>query len=291
MKRALAGLLIGGVALGTRAAAPIEVRFAEGVEHAFLLLRSVDGALLATGDVLQIVRDGAVDKRMVFQFTDGSVFEESVVFTDLDVYSMLSYRLLQRGPVFSEDIEISLERATGQYHVTTTAHEDGEEKTFEGVLDLPSDVYNGMILTIVKDLPAGAGETVHYVIFTPHPRIIRLEIEPAGEQTVFAGELTKTAVHYVLKPRPGMWLKLFAKLSGRMPPHQHVWLVPDEVPAFVRFEGPLYPTGPVWLIELTSPRWPGRGLAEASHMAGAVGSDRAAARPADRADGRPQPPE
>ena len=34
------------------------------------------------------------------------------------------------------------------------------------------------------------------------------------------------------------------------------WIVTGDVPAFVGFEGPLYPTGPVWRIELTSPRWP-----------------------------------
>lgn len=171
MKVATLGLLVLGTALSTLVAAPVPVRFAEGVTHGFLLLRSLDGAPLATGDLLQIVRGGEVEKRVVFQFKDGSVFEESVVFTEQGVYTMHSYDLLQRGPAFSEDIEISLERATGKYRVTTTAHEDGEKKTFEGILEeLPADVYNGMILTVVKDLPKGAGETVHYVAFTPEPR-------------------------------------------------------------------------------------------------------------------------
>lgn len=56
-----------------------------------LLLRSTDGVLLATGDLLQIARDGAVEKRMVFHFTDTSVFEESVVFTQTGVYTMQSF--------------------------------------------------------------------------------------------------------------------------------------------------------------------------------------------------------
>jgi hypothetical protein len=233
------------------------VRFAEGVTHGFLLLRSLDGASLATGDLLQIVRGGEVEKRVLFQFKDGSLFEESVVFTQQGVYCMKSYRLLQRGPAFSEDIEISLERATGKYHVTTTAHEDGEKKTFEGILEeLPADVYNGMILNVVKDLPKGAAETVQYVAFAPKPRLIQLAMEPAGEQKVMVGVLTKTAIRYVFKPQPGVWLKFFATLLGRMPPDQYAWIISDEVPAFVRFEGPLYPTGPVWRIELTSPSWP-----------------------------------
>jgi hypothetical protein len=250
------GLLVLGTALGTLVAAPIPVRFAEGATHGFLLLRSLDGALLATGDLLQIARGGAVEKRMVFRFKDGSVLEESVVFTQQGIYTMQSYGLFQRGPMFTEDIEISLERATGKYRVKTKALKGGQETTLEGTLVLPPDVYNGMILTVMKDLPKETSETVHYVAFTPAPRLIQLELTPAGEQKVLVGELAKTAVHYVLKPQLGIWLKLFATLLGRAPPDEHVWIVSDEVPAFVRFEGPLYPTGPLWRIELTSPRWP-----------------------------------
>jgi hypothetical protein len=236
-------------------AAQIPVRFSEGVTHGFLLLRSQTGDLLATGDLLQIARRGQVEKRMVFQFKDASVFEESVVFTEQGVYTMESYHLLQRGATFGEDIEISLERATGKYRVTTKTHKDGREQTFEGVLDLPADVYNGMVLTVVKDLPKGASETVHYVAFTPEPRLIQLQIAPAGEQQVLVGQLSKSATHFVLTPQLGMWLRLFATLLGRAPPAEHVWILADDVPAFVGFEGPLYPTGPVWRSELTSPRW------------------------------------
>jgi hypothetical protein len=236
-------------------AAQIPVRFAEGVAHGFLLLRSMDGALLATGDLLQIARDGEVEKRMVFHFEDGSEYEESVVFTERDLYSMRSYRLSQRGPAFADEMEISLERATGKWRVTTRARSDGRERTLEGALELPPDVYNGLILTVAKDLPRGAKETVHYVAFTPEPRIIEIGIAPAGEQKVLVGRLAKTAIHYVLKPQLGIFLKVFATLLGRAPPDEHIWFVPDDVPAFVRFEGPLYPAGPIWRIELASPRW------------------------------------
>ena len=79
---------------------------------------------------------------------------------------------------------------------------------------------------------------------------------PAGEQKVLVGELAKTAIRYVFKPRLGTWLKLFTTLLGRMPPDSHAWIVTDVVPTFVRFEGPLYTRGPIWRIEVTSPRWP-----------------------------------
>ena len=78
----------------------------------------------------------------------------------------------------------------------------------------------------------------------------------AGEHKVLVGELAKSATHYVFSPRPGAWLTFLATLLGRMPPDSHAWIVTDELPAFVRFEGPLHPAGAAWRIELTSPRWP-----------------------------------
>lgn len=237
------------------AAAPVAVRFAEGVTHGFLLLRTVDGALIASGDLLQVGRGGKVESRMVFRFKDGSLFDETVVFTQRRVFAMQSYHLVQRGPAFAEDTEISLQRASGKYYVKTKSHKDGREEAIEGTLKLPPDVYNGIVITVVKNLPKGAGATVHLVAFTPKPLLIELELEPVGEHKMMVGQLTKTAIHYVLKPHPGPWLELFAKLLGRMPSDYHVWIVTEGAPTFARFEGPLNPTGAVWRIELTSPRW------------------------------------
>lgn len=238
------------------AAAPVGVRFVEGSLHGFVVLRTVDGVLIASGDLLQTRRGGEVESRMLFRFKDGSVFDETVVFTQERVFTLQSYRLLQRGPAFTDDTEISLERASGKYRVKTKTHKDGEEKVFDGKLDLPADVYNGMVLTVAKNLLKGASETVHFVAFTPAPRLIQLELAPAGEQKVVIGELTKTATHYVFKPILGTAMKLFATLLGRVPPDNHAWIVTEGVPAFVRFEGPLSPTGPIWRIELATPRWP-----------------------------------
>jgi hypothetical protein len=107
------------------AAAPIGVRFVEGVSHGFLTLRTVDAAQIASGDLLQFARRGEIESRMVFHFKDGSVLDETVVFTQQRVFLMKSYRLSQRGPAFAEDSEVSLERASGKYRVKTTARADG----------------------------------------------------------------------------------------------------------------------------------------------------------------------
>ncbi len=169
---------------------------------------------------------------------------------------MQKYHLVQRGPAFTGDSEISMERASAKYSVKTKARKDGREKVLDGTLSLPPDVYNGMVFTVAKNLPKGASETVHIVAFTPTSRLIQLELTPAGDHKVLVGELMKSATHYVVKPKLGIWLKLFATLLGRVPSDYHAWFVIDSVPAFVRFEGSLYVMGPVWLVELTIPRWP-----------------------------------
>jgi hypothetical protein len=261
--RAAAGMLVLSTALLLQhplpaAAAPVPVRFVEGSLHGFLALSTPKEVLIASGDLLQIGRDGEIRSRLVFHFMDGSLFDETVVFTQRNVFTLQSYHLVQRGPVFPEDTEISLERATGKYHVKTKVHKDGREKVQDGTLDLPLDTYNGMVLTVLKNLSSGGGETVHMVAFTPAPKLIKLELVPAGEQKILVGGSEKTATHYVLKPILGMWLKLFASLLGRTPPDNHAWIVTADVPAFVKFEGPLSMNGPTWRIELTSPRWPNR---------------------------------
>ena len=259
--RATAGLLVLMTALVWHhplAAAPVPVRFPEGSLHGFLVLNTSKEVLLASGDLLQVGREGEVESRLVFHFKDGSVFDETVVFTQRNVFTMQSYHLVQRGPVFPEDTEISLDRASGKYHVKTRARKDGREKVQDGTLVLPPDVYNGMVLTVIKNLSGGAGETVHMVAFTPSPKLIKLKLIPADVQKILVGGSEKTATRYVLKPILGLWLKLFASLLGRMPPDNHAWIVTADVPAFVKFEGPLYMNGPAWRIELTSPLWPDR---------------------------------
>src|SRR5207344_3554032 len=98
--------------------------------------------LIASGDLLQVGRGGKVESRMVFRFKDGSLFDETVVFSQQRVFAMQSYHLVQRGPAFAEDTEISLQGASGKYYVKTKSHKDGKEEAIDGVLEMPPDVPN-----------------------------------------------------------------------------------------------------------------------------------------------------
>jgi hypothetical protein len=241
------------------AAAPLEaepadagvaVRYQEGTVHGFLRLSSPGGEVFGHGDLFQIVKDGAIQSRMVFHLKN-SVFDERVTYTQDGVFRMRSYRLQQSGPLFDHDMDVTLS-GSGAYTVKVKSRDDGKETIHEGKLDLPADVYNGLVTTIAKNLPSGGN--IHLVAFTPKPRIIDLEFEPAGMAEVVIGNHREKVQHLLVKPHLGLVMRSLAKLTGKSPPDGDLWIVREEVPAFVRWDGPL--GGPVRRIDLTSPGWP-----------------------------------
>lgn len=261
-RRVTAPLLVGAMALavGQRperaGGAAIPVRFTEGAVHGFLELRTAQREFLASGDLLQRVDDGLLESRMVFAFPDSSLFDESVSFSQRGVFTMQRYHLVQRGPAFERDIDALLDRASGTYQVTSRSR-DGATRTWQGTLELPPDVYNGMVITVAKNLPARDTETIHVVAFTPRPRLVGLELAPDGSQRLTLGARREAAVRYVFKPRLGALVGAFARLTGQYPADSHTWILKEDVPAFVRFQGPLY-SGPSWRIDAISPRWTSR---------------------------------
>ena len=237
-------------------AAPIAVRFPEGMAHGFLLVRSLAGEIIGQGEMTQVVKEGdLVESHLVFTFKDGSLHDEKVIFLQQRVFTMLRYHLFQRGPSFPDQIDVSIDRSTAEYKVRSKTEEDGKEEVLTGVFDLPKDAYNGMFVTLLLNLPKGASETVSFLAFTPAPEVIKLELHLMGEHTVRIGDLSRKAVQYAFKPDIGMIRKLLGKATGRLPAqfHYDCWVLDDEVPSFVQFEGPLQLMGPIVRIELVSP--------------------------------------
>ena len=235
----------------------VPVRYAEGMVHGFLELRTADGTLAANGDLLQVPDKGGIESRMIFRFPDSSLFSETVSFTQHRVFALRSYHLVQQGPAFTDDLDASLS-ADGHYLVKARRHRDGHEEQYDGTLTLPADVSNGLVMTLLKNLRGPDTQTVHVVAFTPKPRLVSLALAPTRKRPVFNGRWEETAVEFVLKPRLGGVTGVAARFLGKMPPDSHVWIVVHEVPAFMRFEGPLY-DGPIWRIDLGRPRWPKAG--------------------------------
>ena len=242
-------------------AAPIGVRSPEGATHGFLLVRSLTGEIIGHGELTQVVKEGdLVESRLVFRFKDGSLHDEKVAFSQQRVFTLIRYHLVQRGPSFPDQLDVSMDRSTAQYTVRSKAGEDRKEEVVTGAFDLPKDAYNGMVVTMLLNLPKGASETVNFLAFTPKPEVIKLELLLMGEHTVRIGDLSRKAVQYVFKPDIGMIRELVGKATGKIPAqfHYDCWILADEVPSFVRFEGPLQLMGQIVRIELMSPRLPAK---------------------------------
>ncbi|WP_447603225.1 hypothetical protein [Nitrospira sp. Nam80] len=234
-------------------AGPVEVRYPEGISEGFVTLTSLDGKKLGDGELSQIAAGAdRIVSRLSIKLKDGSLHDETVVFSQKRRFKLLSYKLLQRGASFPEALDLSLDTGTGAYTLSRTP-QDGAQTTDTGNLDLPPDTYNGMTVTLLKNLDPDESVTVHMIDFLPKPKLYEVQLKPVEKEPIRAGGASRDAIHYTLSPQLGWFVQTLASLLGKLPPDYHFWLVKGKVPAFVRFEGPLYTNGPLWRIEPAHP--------------------------------------
>ncbi len=256
--RAIAATLLalGIWSVGLVFAAPVVVRVPESSVQSYVVLRDEARKPIALGEYKQRPKAGAIEVHLTFKFKDGSLHDETAVFSQRGVFKFARYTLHQRGPSFPTTLDASLDGATGRYLVKYRKP-GKDEDTDEGHLELPPDVYPSVMhITILKHLAKDASETVHTVAFTPKPRVLKLVIQPSSAVPFFVEGTKKMSTEYKLKPELGPLLGVLAEIAGKSPPTYHVWMLREDVSAFLAADGPLYVGGPSWRIELTSPRWP-----------------------------------
>jgi len=238
----------------TPAQGQVPVLYTEGVIHGFVILKNMDGEVIAEGDLEQTPKGNLVTSHMNFRFKDGSIQEETVVFSQRNHFRMLSDHLVQKGPSFKQPIDVFVDGKSGQ----VTVHykeDDGKEKTISERLKLPPDLANGMTTTLLKNIQPGTETVVSMVAATPKPRIVKLHISSEGEDTFSAAGLARKATRYVIKIKIGGVAGVVAPLVGKQAEDIRVWMLRGDAPAFIRSEGQLFPGGPSWQIELSSPVW------------------------------------
>lgn len=228
-------------------AEPIPVRYREGVARGFLTLRSADGETLAEGGVVQIPKDKVVESRLTFHFTNSSLYDERIVFSQDHVFTLQRYHLAQQGPAFRTALDVSFDRETKRY-IGWYADGKGNRQELRGMLQMPPDLYNGMTEVILRNLPLGGRATVQMVVFTPSPQVVKLPLVPFAEEKMLVGEIPTSATHYHVVPKLSGLRGVIASLIGVKLPTLHYWITREEVPAFLGFEGPLFFHGPVWRI-------------------------------------------
>jgi len=234
----------------------VPVRHREGRIHGFLVLEDLNGHLLASGTSIQYGQGNRIIDELSFRFKDGSIHQETAAYTQNRTFRLLTYHLVQKGPAFKDAVDMSLNTSTGQVKIRYTDH-DGKENTIDERLQLPGDLANGMVPTLLSDIAPGAAKTtVSMLVATPKPRLVKLEISPAGEDYFTIGGSPEKATRYVVKVDIGGIAGVVAPIVGKQPPDTHVWMIGAKAPGFLKSEGPLFEDGPIWRIALASPVWP-----------------------------------
>lgn len=255
-------LLAGAAMPGAMAQEPVAVHHPEGTLHGYLVLRSEEGKVLAAGDLMQSVHGDRVTAHTVFHFKDGSLDDETAVFTQRGSFHLISDHHIQKGPFFDHPMDMTVDARKGVVTVLQIGKDDtGKDSGDKGTTDhmkLPPDLCSGtMIVPIAKNLSPDTPETdVSMVVATPKPRLVKLAFSPLGEDRFTVAGFERKALHYEIKFKLGGVAGLIAPMIGKQPPNIEIWIEGGENPAFVKEEGPLSEGGPVVSIQQTGPEGP-----------------------------------
>ena len=257
MKLAGAGLAVilavGVVAQGE----PITVKHTLGAERGFLVIRSETGKTLGDGELVQYATGDEVHTRLTYRFLDGSVDEETTVFRQRGTFQLVRDQHVQRGPFFKEDTDITVDAPSGMVTVKTT-NKKGETKTETNHMDLPNDVANGMVGSLVLNVNRDAAFSVGMVATTSKGRLIRLDFTSTGEQRFLIAGRARKATVFRIHPNLGGVAAVIAPIIDKQPKDIMLWVLEGEVPAFIREVGQLSEGGPVVSIEFAGTSF-GRG--------------------------------
>jgi hypothetical protein len=234
---------------------PMPARHTQGTLHGFLALHGQDGKVIAEGDLIQVVHGDRVTMHLVFHFADGSLDDETTVFTQHRVFQLVSDHHIQRGPYFTHPMETNIVMRTGQVTVTTTG-KDGKPDVKTEHMKLPPDLANGLTGLLVQNMLPTASATASMVVATPKPRLVKLVFTPGGEEPFSIAGFPRKATHFTMKIDLGGIAGVVAPLIGKQPPDFNIWVVEDEAPVLVKETGYLYEDGPTMTIYFASPIWP-----------------------------------
>lgn len=237
---------------------PVPVRYRAGTIHAFLEVRSEDGHVLASGDLVQVVHGYQITDRMTFRFTDGSVDDETTVLSQRHNLRLIKDHHVQKGPFFPHPLDVLIDSSKGQVTVRSTG-KDGKDEVKTEHLNLPPDLANGMVPLVIENMqPDTPQATVSMLVFTPSPRVVKLAISRQGEDPFSVVGTSHQGIRYQIKIEIGGVAGVVAPLIGKQPPDIQLWIVGGQAPTFVKEEGPTFTDGPILTIELAKPVWPDR---------------------------------
>ena len=192
-ERAVMACLILGIVF-SMAADPVRVRHVRGFVHGFVVLKDRGDNILASGTVTQNPSGNRVTTITEIHFKDGSLYEETSIFSQRRTFQLLSYKQVQKGPSFKTQETLSLDASTGAVNIQY-ADKNGKEKTVADKLSLPPDLANGILAMLLTEAAPQAEMTLSMLVSTPKPRIVKLKISPSGQESFSVGGSGAKATH------------------------------------------------------------------------------------------------
>ena len=213
------------------------------------MLKTTDGKTVAAGDLVQVGHGDRVTSRLTFHFRDGSLDDETAIFTQRKFIQLVSDHHVQHGPSFPHPLDMRVDVAGGNVWYL-----DKDGKARQDHFDLTPDTLNGLFLPVLLNLNSNDDPIrLAMVVPAPKPRLAHVQITSDGEDAVTIGGVHHKATDYRLKLELGGIAGVVAPIIGKQPSDIHIWILQGDAPAFVRAEGQFYEGGPIWRIELTSP--------------------------------------
>ena len=253
--RNAARLLCFTLGLGIAAGAePIPAKHKEGEVHAFLVLRDDEGKLLAHADEVIVPVGRAWRSRLTIRFLDGSLSDETTLYTQGATLHLLTDHLVQKGPSFPKPTDLTIDTAKGQ--VRWHEQKDGRDDLKTDTIDLPPDLANGMLPMVLQNVADRTDEVkVGYIVTTPKPRVVKLAIHHESPGTFHLAGITHGATHMRMHVDIGGIEGVVAPAIGKEPPDYDAWVSSGEAPTFLKMRGIFYAGGPLWTLQLVSPQW------------------------------------
>jgi hypothetical protein len=230
-------------------AEPVTVRQPQGMNRGFLTMHAEDGKLLAHGDFIETVRGDRITTRLTFRFLDGSVDDDTAVFTQHGVFKLVSDHHIQKGPFFPKPTDILVDATSG--NVTThSVDKDGKDKLEVEHLDLQPDISNGIVGTLLLNVPhETAPFKLSMVVPSGKGRLVKLAIAPEDQATFYDTGLAHTATVFRIKIELGGVAGVVAPVVGKQPADTMVWVFEGAAPTLIRQLGQIYEGGPIVSIE------------------------------------------
>jgi hypothetical protein len=231
----------------------LKLKYRTASEHGFVILRDTAGAILASGELTQVPSRRRITLHVVFHFRDGSIDDETTLYSQGETIRLISDRHIQNGKSFPHPSEVMIDVPRQQVSVRDLSKNTNEAKTEH--IDLPPDLSNGLLVPLIQNMQANAPIEVSYVALSPKPRMVKLAIAKGGEDHFTVGGRPYKAAKYDVKVHIGGVAGVVAPMIGKQPPDTHVWVTESRAPAVVRLDSALYTEGPIWSVQFASPVW------------------------------------